>query len=224
MPTTYTIADLHGRRDLLEAALAAIGARGGGTVVFLGDYLDRGPDSQGVVRRLMAGPPDDQVWATLMGNHEAYLLAALDDPSLREHWLAVGGRETLISYGWSGTGPAEMHHIPVAHRRWMRHLAQYRYDRHRIYVHAGLDPTLRLEDQTEQRLLWQFHTPESDLAYRGLHVVHGHEDRIDGPIRLRNRTNLDTLAWQTGRLSIGVFDDATPGGPVEILTIQGPAA
>jgi serine/threonine protein phosphatase 1 len=218
--TTYAIADLHGRDDLLEIALIEIAARGGGTVVFLGDYIDRGPGSRAVIERLIAGPPEGQRWYTLMGNHEAFLLHAMEDAEGRAQWLDVGGREALISYGWSGQGEAEMHRIPVAHRRWMRQLPQYHCDRHRIYVHAGVDPTLSLEAQTEQRLLWQIHTPETDLPYGDRHVVHGHEHRPDGPILKRNRTNLDTHAWHTGRLAVGVFEDAAAGGPTDLIEIR----
>lgn len=216
----YAVPDLHGRRDLLDAAIAAIAAHGGGEVVFLGDYIDRGPDSRGVVERLLAGPPPGQIWRPLMGNHEAFLLDALEDPAARDQWLEVGGREALQSYGWDGTGEAAMGLIPVEHRRWMRKLPQVYLDLHRVYVHAGIDPTLSIDHQTETRLLWQIHLPESDCDYRGRHVVHGHESRADGPQSLTNRTNLDTLAWKTGRLCVGVFAEDRPGGPVEILEVK----
>ncbi len=220
MTTTYAIADLHGRFDLLDAAITAIAERGGGTVVFLGDYIDRGPQSRQVVERLKAGPPKGQVWWPLAGNHETYLLSAIVDLELRDTWLAAGGRETLASYGWNGDGEAPLEMVPEADRAWMKARPNFHLDRHRVYVHAGMDPTLSFEQQSEARMLWGTYLPNLDLGYREWHVVHGHENLANGPLRLVNRTNLDTYAWKTGRLCIGVFDDAAPGGPTEVIEIR----
>ena len=220
--TTYAIADLHGRLDLLDRALAEIGARGGGEVVFTGDYIDRGPESRGVIERLIAGPPPGQNWTLLSGNHEAFLASLFGSTRDEEaicDWLAVGGRETMISYGWSGEGTAPLGLIPPLHRAFLIRLPRFARDRHRIYVHAGLDPTLALDQQSDRRLLWQIYRDGVDLGYDGLHVVHGHEQRPDGPILLQHRTNLDVHAWNTGRLCVGVFDHEIPGGPVETFDV-----
>ena len=86
-------------------------------------------------------------------------------------------------------------------------------DRQRIYVHAGLDPELPLDRQTERTLLWKRY-PEGDAVdFGGRHVVHGHDSFADGPKLYAGRSNLDTRAWRTGRLVIAVFDDDRPGGP-----------
>ena len=94
-------------------------------------------------------------------------------------------------------------------------------DDHRIYVHAGLDPELPLDRQTEQTLLWKRYPDDETGGFRGRHIVHGHDSFADGPKLFEGRSNLDTKAWRTGRLVIAVFDDAVSGGPIEILTVQG---
>ncbi len=216
----YAIADLHGRHDLFARAIAAITQRGGGKVFFLGDYIDRGPDSRAIVERLIEGPPPGQTWIPLAGNHEAYLVAALEDQSLLDGWLKVGGRETLMSYGWDGEGEASLRWIPIRHRIFLARLARNAQDAHRVFVHAGVDPTLSLEDQSEKRLLWDVYADNIDIGHGIRHVVHGHEERPDGPALLTHRTNLDVHAWKTGRLCVGVFDPSLPGGPQETFDIM----
>jgi serine/threonine protein phosphatase 1 len=218
MPT-YVIPDLHGRLDLLERALKAITDRGGGDVVMTGDYIDRGPQSCQIIERLILGPPRGQTWTLLSGNHEAYLVDVLADHSLLDDWLDAGGRATLLSYGWDGRGTPPVERIPPGHRRFLARLQRIARDAHRIYVHAGVDPTIPLAHQTEKRLLWDIYLDDLDIGHGDDHVVHGHEQRPEGPILLTHRTNLDVHAWKTGRLAVGVFDPDRPGGPIEILTI-----
>ena len=211
MPKTFVIADLHGRFDLLEAALAAIDAAAdGGTVVFTGDYVDRGPESSRIVYRLMRGPErSGWSWICLKGNHEAMMVGGLRGLSHGEIWRANGGVETLASYPGG---------VPPAHLEWLDALPLIHCDRHRIYVHAGVDPTLPLAAQTEQTMLWM--RTDRDYVHPEGYVVHGHMPHKNGPRILSGRADLDTLAVYTGRLVIGVFDDALPGPPVDLLTVQ----
>jgi serine/threonine protein phosphatase 1 len=224
----YAIGDIHGRFDLMERAIAAIRAhdrRGARRLVFLGDYVDRGPRSREVVERLI-GLPEEEDATVLKGNHEdmmARALAPRNEAWLRR-WLANGGGETLASYGVKETDDP-FHEVPEAHLAWMRGLPLTMSDGHRIYVHAGLAPRIPLADQSAEACLW---IREAFLRARAAelpaHVVHGHtpywreKPEPSLPELLPHRTNLDTGAFATGILSIGVFDPAAPGGPVEVLT------
>jgi serine/threonine protein phosphatase 1 len=94
-------------------------------------------------------------------------------------------------------------------------------DKHRVFVHAGVDPTRPLDDQKEQVLLWWLYPDGADIGHGDRHVVHGHDQFAHGPLKFEHRTDLDTFAWYTGRLVIGVFDDAKAGGPIDFIEIKG---
>lgn len=216
---TFAVPDLHGRLDLLEAALAIIESYSGpgvGHVVFLGDYVDRGPDGAAVLTRLMAGPPPGWRWIALKGNHEAIMALALRNPDRLDWWIENGGATTIASYRGDRSKVA-------THVAWIDALPTLHADRHRLYVHAGVDPAMPLQDQTEKILLWKRYADDIDEGHGSLHLVHGHDPHPDGPLRLANRTGLDTLAWRTGRLCVGVFDDARAGAPFDVIEVKKPA-
>jgi hypothetical protein len=96
-------------------------------------------------------------------------------------------------------------------------------DTHRIFVHAGVDPKVALDEQDPDDVLWKIYGDRDEGGHGQRHVVHGHHHQANGPILKKRRTNLDTFAWYTGRLVIGVFDDDRPGGPLEVLEIDGQA-
>ena len=218
----FAIGDIHGRLDLFERALGAIAARAGEaprTVVCLGDYVDRGPESAGVVARLIELEGPDFV--CLKGNHEAMMIAAFRPGHDGEMslWKSNGGRETLDSYGGRRG-------VPPEHLAWMNGLALWWTDNRRYYVHAGVEPGLPMSQQDERVLLWirdRFLLAPGERCRS--HIVHGHTPRWRGKPnpaeceRLAHRTNLDTGAWLTGVLSVGVFDTAQAAGPLEILSI-----
>lgn len=216
---TYAIGDVHGRADLLDALLDRIEAHREGRprqLVFLGDYVDRGPDSAGVVRRLRAlraAEPDAVV--CLMGNHEDMMLRAGRDGESLRHWRANGGDETLASYGVD-----RVEAVPADDLTWIAGLPTLHRDARRYFVHAGLDPGLPAEAASPRTRLWVrelFLETEHDF---GRHVVHGHTPRRDfQPDLRRYRTNLDTGAVYGGALTAGAF---TPGadGPVDILQVR----
>jgi serine/threonine protein phosphatase 1 len=207
----FVIPDIHGRLDLLENALTLIEQREpAGTVIFTGDYVDRGHDSRGVIERLIAGPPDGWRWVCLRGNHEDMMLETLRAPLDPGWWIGNGGGATVASYS------AE---FPNAHLDWIAALPRVWSDAHRVYVHAGVGEQYDLDAQPEQMTQW-FRYPEgADIGYRGKHVVHGHTPRKNGPELYQHRTNLDTGAYATGRLCVGVFDLSKPGGPIEVLPV-----
>ncbi len=229
-PLTYAVGDIHGRDDLLDKAISLIDEHAGDRarrLVFLGDYVDRGPGSRQVIERLIALDGDV---VCLRGNHEALMLGGLANWGGGEMrlWFDNGGEATLASYGIVAdrrSPPA----LPEEHLAWLSGLPLFFDDRRRIYVHAGLKPGVPLGAQSEAAFLWirdAFLTAEPRALPR--HVVHGHTPLWSGkpnpalPEVLAQRTNLDTGAVFTGVLSIGVFDPGSSGGPVEVLTVRGP--
>jgi len=221
MSLTYVIPDIHGRYDLLSEALAEIAARSSGEagiIVTIGDYVDKGPDSKAVIDRLRSGVGAGWSLVALKGNHDAMMLEALRDPSKLAAWMGKGGDTALASYGGD---PAA---VPQSHIAWLEQLRLMHIDAHRLYVHAGVDPELPLDRQSEATLLWKRYPKGFSGGFGKFHVVHGHDNFPDGPLLYEGRTNLDTLAWRTGRLTVGVFDDDKPGGPVDFIVISGPPA
>jgi serine/threonine protein phosphatase 1 len=219
MTQTYVIPDLHGRFDLLNEGLAEITARGdAGVILTIGDYVDKGPESKQVIDRLLSGVAEGWSLVALKGNHDAMMVEALQDPSKMAGWISKGGDAALASYG--GDPGA----VPPTHIAWLDRLQLMHLDAHRIYVHAGVDPGIPLDQQSEATLLWKRYPEGFPGGFGALHVVHGHDNFPEGPLLYEGRTNLDTLAWRTGRLTIGVFDDDRPGGPVDFIEIRGTPA
>ena len=152
MSLTYVIPDIHGRYDLLSEGLAGIdGYSGGdaGTIVTIGDYVDKGPQSRQVIERLLSGVAEGWRLVALKGNHDAMMAHALRDPSKMASWLEKGGDAALASYGGD---PAA---IPQSHLAWLDGLQRMHVDDHRVYVHAGVDPEVPLDQQSETTLLWK---------------------------------------------------------------------
>jgi serine/threonine protein phosphatase 1 len=221
MIQTYVIPDIHGRYDLLRDGLAEIARRSRGNadvIVTIGDYVDKGPQSKQVIEHLRSGVGDDFRLIALKGNHDALMVDALRNPTSMPEWLAKGGDAALASYGGD---PAE---VPQSHIDWLDGLKLMHMDAHRLYVHAGVDPDVPLDRQDEQTLLWKRYPKGFPAGFGKFHVVHGHDNCPAGPLLYEGRSNLDTLAWRTGRLTIGVFDEGTPGGPVDFIAIRGAPA
>jgi calcineurin-like phosphoesterase family protein len=215
----YAVGDIHGRADLLGDMLLRIAAdaRASGevarrTLVFLGDYVDRGPDSRGVIETLIGGLPQGFDAHFLKGNHEAILLGFLDDPSRLEHWLVNGGDATMLSYGvdterldrlaappgtWRN---AFAEALPEAHLRFLKSLKLSVVLGDYLFVHAGLRPGVPLAAQSEADLIW-IRAPFLDHAEPfGKIVVHGHTPG-NAPVTRPNRIGIDTGACFTNRLT-----------------------
>jgi serine/threonine protein phosphatase 1 len=221
MSLTYVIPDIHGRCDLLSKGLVGISGHSGGdagTIVTIGDYVDKGPQSRQVIERLLSGVAEGWRLFALKGNHDAMMAEALRNPAKMAPWLEKGGDAALASYGGD---PAA---IPQSHLAWLDGLQLMHVDVHRLYVHAGVDPEVPLAQQSEATLLWKRYPRGFPDGFGGLHVVHGHDNSPEGPLLYEGRTNLDTRAWRTGRLVIGVFDDDRAGGPVDFMVIKGSPA
>jgi serine/threonine protein phosphatase 1 len=210
MSYTFAVGDIHGCLDKLISLLAKIeAARPDGTVVFLGDYIDRGPDSKGVIDLIMAGPSKPSwKWIALKGNHEDMMVGAIDGDYDPEWWIGNGGSQTIASYG-DKPDPA--------HIEWARNLPLRDTDGHRVFVHAGMDGTISFEDQTEKEMLWSRKPPHYSGDYWGKHLVHGHTPALTNPVTIGNRTNVDSGAVFGGNLSCAIFADDTEGGPIGFL-------
>lgn len=226
MSLIYAIGDVHGRLDLLLALLSAIdtdigGGNGrNGRIVFLGDIIDRGPDSRHcldlVIRTLDTRPGARLV----LGNHEDFLLAFVDaahdrDTVLRR-WLMNGGAETLRSYGLDDTGDVDRvaRHLADTHPDHVAALraAAWKVETPRhVFVHGGIDPDLSLADQDPVNTRW---IREKFLSFNGplpKIVVHGHTVTVSGLPEIHdNRIALDTGAVNTGHLTCGIFDGDAP--------------
>lgn len=236
----YAIADLHGRLDLLERAFTEITAHAGSSeykIITLGDYIDRGPRSMQVIETLRDAQDGSQMGSQLIclqGNHEAMMVESIIKPLMPNWWVGNGGDTTLSSYGWGGA-PYSINSydvVPKAHLNWISTLPTYYETEKQVFVHAGIpDDKLPLEKQTklegyhgEIKMQWMLYNPTDMGGYKGKHVVHGHHQFEDGPHEWKGskrggRTDLDTYAWKTGRLVIGVFDD-TQGHAKEFIEVK----
>jgi len=220
----YAIGDIHGRLDLLNQMFKRIDADYARTrvqhriEVFLGDYVDRGPESRGVVDLLIErGRKHRTVF--LKGNHEGLLVSFLHDPSTLGNWQRLGGLETLMSYGVTPSINADAgmqvelarafeSAFPPSHRYFLNELKTSFTCGDYFFVHAGVRPGIELEKQREDDLLWirqEFLLYEGDF---GKIIVHGHTPVLEPDIR-SNRINIDTGAYATGRLSCLVLEADT---------------
>lgn len=212
MSLTIAIGDIHGCHEQLLQMLETLEAfYSGGKIVFLGDYIDRGPDSRSVVDRVMAGPTKpDWEWIALKGNHEAMMVAAVGAGDHVAGWLENGGVETIDSYNGQ---------IADTVLYWMASLPIILIDPYRIFVHAGVDESRPLEKQLERTLLWSRPAEGYSGDYWGRHVCHGHTPAAENPITIGNRTNIDSGCVFGGSLTAAVFDDDKPGPPIRFVNI-----
>jgi serine/threonine protein phosphatase 1 len=225
MGLTYVIGDLHGRFDLLMAAEERIREDRIGqprTIIYLGDYVDRGPQSREIIEWMMGHKdnPTDSRRIFLCGNHEDMMVTCVRQPSRIKWWLGNGGNYTLISYGLKIGDAVDVNVVPNEHIEWLDKLPILIADRHRIYVHGGVDPDKSLGKQDREEMLWKLYSND-ERGHGDRHVVHGHHQHPYGPMVYAGRSNFDTAAWATGRLVVGVFEDDKPGGPVDLIEIQG---
>ena len=212
----YAIGDVHGCLDRLQAIheliaedLAARPAEEA-VLVHLGDYVDRGPDSAGVVARLAAGAPLPNVpTVNLMGNHEHLMLSALatGETETTELWLANGGADSLQSWGVPRSAqPREWPtYLPMPHLMFLRDLALRHEVGGYLFVHAGIRPDIPLDRQSRHDLMW---IREPFLSWNesfGPVVVHGHTPRPE-PVVRSNRIGIDTGAVMGGVLTCAVLE------------------
>lgn len=229
----YVIPDIHGQKAKLDAALALIDGTHGrdAKIVFLGDYVDRGPDSRGVIETLMQGIDAGRDWVPLRGNHDQLLLDFLDSGNLRPDrlragltWLhpRMGGTETLASYGVRageddpGLAAARAA-VPQSHRQFIASLPYWHATDTLLFIHAGIRPGIALADQDPDDMIWIREPFLHDPRDHGLLVVHGHTP-VDWPEHHGNRVALDGGAGWGGALHVAMFE----GRKVWLLGEDGP--
>lgn len=233
----YAIGDIHGHLGLLKAAHDLIAddmARNGpGPVIHVGDLVDRGPDSRGVIDFLIAGLAEGRDWVVLKGNHDRMFTRFMADPwepepGLRAElsWLhpRLGGADTLRSYGVANAGdrPVEKVHaeavqaVPQAHLDFLRARPTLHRAGDCAFVHAGIRPGIAFEAQTETDLVWIRDPFLLETSSFGPLIVHGHT-ALDAATHYGNRLNLDSGAAYGGPLSAVVIEGRTAA----LLTPQG---
>ena len=226
----YAIGDIHGHAGLLAQMIAEIARDRAefpvveALTVTLGDYVDRGPDSRGVID-MLARNPFGMPYVALRGNHEAIFEEFLRDPSIVGYWRDLGGLETLHSYGidvaplMRGKGQqaaadALRAALPPSHVDFFAALRLSLFAGHYFLCHAGVRPGVALARQREEDLLWirdEFLGSHADF---GKVVVHGHTPTAM-PELLPNRINVDTGAYISGRLTCAVLEPDR----VRVLTV-----
>jgi serine/threonine protein phosphatase 1 len=219
----FAIGDIHGRLDLLDALLKRIFQHIAATppadniLLFLGDYVDRGPASRGVIEKL-CGLERKTGWRCvfLKGNHDQAVLEFLQDPNYYSAWRGYGAAETLLSYGvmpprfesasdFARAWDEFSRKLPPHHLEFLAGLEYFHVEDDYLFVHAGIRPGVALAAQAPEDLMW---IREAFLSHRGRFekmVVHGHTP-APAPVTLPNRICIDTGAHATGRLTALVLD------------------
>ena len=213
----YAIGDIHGRLDLLDALLLKIERdiaarrRAKNIIVFLGDLIDRGPQSAQVIERLRTWQARDAKTIFLCGNHEEVLLRVLaGEATVLGDWLKFGGAQCLASYGLDAAQLGDQHEtvalsairaaIPLAHRAFLESFGDtFRFGDY-LFVHAGIRPGLAVAAQAQKDLRWIRDPFLDDQSDHGFVVVHGHT--ISEQVEERaNRIGIDTGAYRSGILT-----------------------
>jgi serine/threonine protein phosphatase 1 len=215
--TIYAIGDIHGRSDCLATTHALIdrdigqkGSSNAAVEVYIGDYVDRGPDSKGVIERLLARAESYKI-VLIKGNHEIIMESFLRGKTSFDDWRAVGGLETALSYGVDARAllahggtirPRDLaEKLPIPHLRFFSALEDMHLIGRYCFVHAGIRPGVPLERQSIEDLTWIRDDFLDFTGNFGCIVVHGHTP-VPTVEFLPNRVNIDTGAYATNRLSV----------------------
>lgn len=212
------IGDIHGCVTALRTLERLVPLGRGETLVTLGDYVDRGPQSREVLDWLIGYRSRGGQLVSLLGNHELMMLRARRGVLARNRWLANGGLETLRSYASAGAPPDSqiqedqgqisrslrafsLEEIPEAHWSFLASCAPYHETDSHLFVHANLDPDQPMAEQTEENLFWQrLGNPKPHVS--GKHMICGHTPQSDGePRALPHATCIDTMAYAGGWLT-----------------------
>lgn len=217
------IGDVHGRHDLLlkleEKIITSLEGKSSGEnmIVMLGDYIDRGASSRTVINHLMSPPPSGFQRVCLCGNHEQEFLHFFQNPTQHMAWLSWGGAETLESYGISSEQLTKKFlrsqmmrhvldsHVPKEHIDFLEKLPSLLAMPNFVFVHAGIQPNVPLEQQTDLDLLW-IRTPFLTAQTLGIadQVVHGHTP-VDQPVVSKTRIGIDTGAHSSNILTAAII-------------------
>lgn len=228
----YAIGDVHGRRDLLDVMFERINAAlarqrpADWRIVLLGDYIDRGPDSKGVLDVLCARKRSDPHLVLLAGNHDAGFMEFLERPKRESLFAGHGGGETAKSYGVPADFSSDalaaqtrerlLQAIPPEHLALMASLERSAAYGDFYFCHAGIRPGVPLAEQDSEDLIWIRGEFLRSTALHPKVIVHGHTPGDEPEVRA-NRVNLDTRAYETGRLTAL----AIGGQAKRFLTVEG---
>ena len=228
----YAIGDVHGCLDQLKAleeiiAKDGLNFEGEKWLVTVGDHVDRGPESRGVIAHVMGPAPAGFRRFALMGNHEQMMLDFLGNPAGYVYWLDEGGSETLRSYGIELDYPPlrtsealrlELEQrFPADHRVFIAALPSYLSLPGWLFVHAGIRPGIPLSMQTDEDLIWIRAPFLTSQLTGGLRVVHGHTPGR-GIVVTPHRIDIDTHCFHTGKLSAV---RVTPDGRTAFFSVNG---
>lgn len=194
---TIAIGDIHGCSLALATLLDWIQPGADDRVVFLGDYVDRGPNSRDVIDQILELSERCEV-VPLLGNHELLLSSSLAQGQPNAFWLnQCGGNETLISYG------GELSRFPATHAEFLRNCVRYFETKTHLFVHANYDPEKSLSEQPEQMLFWQHLTTFLPQPHgSGKTVVLGHTPQRTGDVlNLGYLVCIDTACFAGGWLT-----------------------
>jgi len=208
---SFVIGDVHGCLDEVDRLLDRLAPQSSDTVCFLGDYVDRGPASRGVIERLIRLRDEGPQCVFLKGNHEDMLLSFCGEGGRHgEAFLWNGGSTTLASYDLEGcSGPEVAERLPPSHHEFLRNLRTHAHVAGFLCVHAGIRPTRPLDAQTEEDLLWireDFLTHPHPFPYT---VLFGHTPHRDVLIDLPYKIGLDTGLVYGNRLSCFEIEAST---------------
>ncbi len=216
----YAIGDIHGQLAELDRVLSLIEADGGADahIVFLGDYTDRGPDSRGVLDRLINGVSQGRRWTVLRGNHDRMFCRYLTDGNEHDEriksgkgWLtpSLGGPTTLASYGVNVEEGDILKRaqaaVPPEHLAFLESRSLWYETDNLLFVHAGIKPGVPMDEQDEDDLIWiregflDYEEPFDKL------IVHGHT-ALEQPTHFGNRIDIDSGAGYGRPLTAAVFE------------------
>jgi serine/threonine protein phosphatase 1 len=191
----FVIGDIHGCSRALAAILDEISPDLDDLLIFLGDFVDRGPDSRGVIEMMLGLNRHTRV-VPLLGNHEIMLLSVLGNPAATDHWLRSGGDATLASYR------GDIAQIPESHRHFFRSLRPYFETPHEIFIHAGYHPQLPLDQTDDTIRFWNHPLIWPAPHFSGKRAYLGHTPQMDGKVLdIGHIVFLDTYCFGGGWLT-----------------------
>ncbi len=200
---TIAVGDIHGCSNLLDQLLSIVQPKADDRLIFLGDYVDRGPDSRGVLDRLIKWHAQGNV-VCVRGNHELMMMRARRSRSDYRMWYSVGGMQALASYGSSPGQMGTIEQVPDEHWNFLEKfcLDYWETDSH-IFVHAGVAYDLPMNEQDESWLFWEFFNPDFPPNHSsGKAVICGHTSQKSGEILdCRSAICIDTYAYGGGWLT-----------------------
>lgn len=201
--TYYVIADIHGQKELLDLALEYVYSKNGDKVIFLGDYIDRGPDSLGVVNVLM-NPPEGVEFITLMGNHEDMFINDLRFDSYYCEKFRIQCMNNPLTY---------------EQKKWFANLKKFHIEGRNVFAHANYDAKHAPDEQVDVILMWYRFNLKERFESEHFHLTHGHTPFKNGPEMATNRTNLDCSAKDGNQICVGIYETGIKG-PVKFCLIQ----